>query len=105
MRVRLVGITKPTTIVLEELPVLIGKAPETDVRLSDSAQGNYHCLINWIEGDLVLRDLGTGGATFVNGIPVTKTSLKEGDTLKLGSTEFSVRYERNPQRYLLGVRC
>jgi pSer/pThr/pTyr-binding forkhead associated (FHA) protein len=104
MRVELVAETNPESRVLGNFPVLIGQNPQADVPLSGSTPGNYHCLISRVDDQLIVWDLGVGGGTFVNGTQVTKASLKAGDTLRLGGTDFSVRYERGPRRYLFGVR-
>jgi pSer/pThr/pTyr-binding forkhead associated (FHA) protein len=91
--------------VLENVPVLVGQNPENDVPLDGPSQGNYHCLISRSDNHLVVWDLGTGGGTFVNGVRVSKASLRAGDTLMIGGTEFSVKYDqRTPQRYMFGPR-
>ena len=105
MRVELVAATNPESRVLGNFPVLIGQHPEGDVPLSGSTAGSYHCLISRVDDQLMVWDLGTGGGTIVNGTQVTKAALRAGDTLRLGGNDFSVRYEqRNPRRYLFGVR-
>ncbi len=105
MRVELVATSKPYSRVLENAPVLVGQQPEDDVALDGPSQGNYHCLISRSDNHLVVWDLGTAGGTLVNGVRVTKAALKAGDTLTLGGTEFSVKYdERSPQRYMFGPR-
>ena len=62
-------------------------------------------MIGQIDDHLEVWDLGTRGGTFVNGIRVTKATLKASDRLSFGGTEFSVRYDRGPRRYVYGVRC
>jgi hypothetical protein len=62
-------------------------------------------LISRADNHLVVWDLGEGGQTLVNGVRVTKASLKAGDTLTLGGTDFTVRYEQpSPGRYMFGPR-
>jgi pSer/pThr/pTyr-binding forkhead associated (FHA) protein len=104
MTLELVGVTKPKSRVLKSLPALIGPDADAELQSGDSPEGTYHCLISRAGDHLVVWDLGTKGGTFVNGVRVTKAPLKASDTLRLGGTDFSVRYEHGPRRYLHGVR-
>jgi hypothetical protein len=104
MRVELVGVAEPQRTVLTSLPALVGRDGATAAACEDSPQGSYHCLISQAHDQLVVWDLGSPGGTFVNGNRVTKAALKPSDTLRLGGTDFSVRYQRGPLRYLHGVR-
>ena len=105
MQVELVGIAKPSSLMLKNLPALVGQDSEADALAEELPQGKYRCMISQIDDHLEVLDLGTRGGIFVNGIRVTKTTLKASDRLSFGGTEFSVCYEREPRRYLYGVRC
>ena len=105
MKVELVGITKPDSLVLKSFPALIGQDSAADTLSEDPPQGDCRCLIRQIDDHLEVWDLGTRGGTFVNGSRVTKATLKASDRLSFGGTEFSVRYDHVPRRYLYGVRC
>ena len=105
MRAELIGIAKPDNLVIKSVPAVIGQDTAADIQCDDSPKSNYYCLISRTNDHLVVWDLGAGGGTYVNGVRVTKATLKASDTLRLGETEFSVRYEHGPQRYLYGLRC
>jgi hypothetical protein len=105
MKVELVGVTKPESLVLKNLPALLGQDTEADALSENSSEGGYRCVISQIGDHLEVWDLGTRAGTFVNGVRVTKAILKTSDKLSFGGTEFSVRYDRGPRRYLYGVRC
>jgi molybdopterin-binding protein len=105
MKVELVGVAKHDSLVLKNLPALVGQDSETDALSEELPHGNYRCMISQIDDHLEVWDLGTNGGTFVNGTRVTKTTLKASDRLSFGGTDFSVRYEHEPRRYLFGVRC
>ena len=105
MKVELVGITQPDSLVLKSLPALVGRDSEADTLSPEPSPGNYRCLISQVDDHLEVWDLGTKGGTFVNGIRVTKATLKASDRLSFGGTEFSVRYDRGPRRYVHGLRC
>ncbi len=105
MKVELVGTAQPQSLGLENLPALIRENPEAKRASVESPQGSYHCLISRIDNHLVVWDLGGQGGTLVNGVPITKATLKASDTLRLGGMDFAVRGERGPRRYVFGVRC
>jgi pSer/pThr/pTyr-binding forkhead associated (FHA) protein len=104
MKIELVAAKNAGSAVVEEFPALVGRAPGSEVPRADSTPGNYHCLISRVDDHLVVWDLGTAGGTFVNGVRVTNASLHSGDSLRLGGTDFSVRYQPSPKRYMHGVR-
>jgi pSer/pThr/pTyr-binding forkhead associated (FHA) protein len=104
MKIELVAVKKAENVVVEEFPALIGQPSPSAAPRAVPTQGNYHCLISRVNDHLEVWDLGTGGGTFVNGTRVTNASLHSGDSLRLGGTDFSVRYQPSPQRYLHGVR-
>jgi hypothetical protein len=104
MRVELVGAAEGERTLLTSLPALVGRDGATAAAPEDLPQGGYHCLIGQVHDQLVVWDLGSPGGTFVNGDRVTRATLKSSDTLRLGGTDFSVRYQRGPLRYLHGVR-
>jgi hypothetical protein len=105
MNIELVGITEPDGPVLKSLPALMGQDSNADGPSDNLRQGDCRCLIRQIDDHLEVWDLGTRGGTFVNGSRVTKATLKASDRLGFGGTEFSVRYDHGPQRYLYGLRC
>lgn len=104
MKVELIGVTSPGSIVLKKFPVVIGRDEEADVRLSDSAVANCQCMLDRINDELVVWDLQAGGGTCVNDAPVTKAFLTPGDRLTLGRTEFVVVFEYTRRGRLAGSR-
>lgn len=96
---------KPDSLVLKSLPSLVGHGEGADAKSEDLPEGKYRCMISQIDNHLEVWDLGTRGGTFVNGVRVTKATLRASDRLSFGGAEFSVRYDRGPQRYLHGLRC
>ena len=104
MKVELVGTTKPDSLVLKNLPALVGQDAEAHALSEESPQGGYRCLITQIDNHLEVWDLGTRGGTLVNGVRVTKATLKASDKLSFGGAEFSVQCDRGPRRFLHGVR-
>lgn len=73
----------------------IGRDPQAPVPLNDPA-------VSWAHAELIIsgqfvyvRDLGSATGTWVNGAPVTAPKrLKDGEKIKVGSTELLVRIQR-----------
>lgn len=97
MRVELIGAgTSSRRILLERLPVVLGRDDRVEVHIDDSWVGSKQCIIDR-EGDtLRVLDLGSRTGTFVNGRRVKRATLYPGDRLVLGRTEFIVQYEASP---------
>ena len=103
MSVQLVGTTTPESLVLKNVPAVVGQ-DEGEHLSTDPSASNYRCLIGQVDDHLEVWDLGTRGGTFVNGVRVTKAAIKATDRISFGGAEFAVRYDRGPRRYLHGVR-
>ena len=80
-------------------PVLIGRGPDADLRLSwDSSISEQHARISRTGDGLTIEHLGEQPGTFVDGQEVTKEmSLEESSIICVGRTEFVCRGERTAQ--------
>lgn len=97
MKVTLTDLDVPNPdggIVLETLPVILGRDPECGVRIADRWVSRRHCTIDRLDDTLVVRDLGSKHGTYVNGGSVIETLLLPGDKLRVGMTRFAVSYRR-----------
>jgi len=90
-------------IILGRLPVMVGRSVDADVHLSDHWVSRHHCLIDGIEGMLVVRDLGSRNGTFVNGLGITEAPMMPGDKLTIGRTSFAVDYRRSTTKSPMSV--
>jgi hypothetical protein len=62
-------------------PLLVGRGDSADLRLDEPTMGDRHARIE-LHGDrVVLRDLGEGDGTVLNGVPVRSALLMAGDQL------------------------
>ena len=64
----------------------IGRSLDNEVVLADIAVSRKHTLVCEENGLFVLRDLGSGNGTLVNGQKVHTYHLKDGDQIELGNT-------------------
>ena len=76
------------------LPAIMGRVQTADVCLDDLWISHIHCLLDEIDGTVVVRDLGSKNGIFVNGRRVNESSLQPGDSFTLGITEITVTYQR-----------
>jgi len=65
----------------------LGRAPNLEISLTDVAVSRRHA--EFVRGDegVLLRDLGSGNGTLVNGQPVTEQILSHNDVITVGTTK------------------
>ncbi len=72
--------------------IYIGRGAHNDIVLdSDLLVSRKHAVIEHTEDSFTIQDLGSTNGTYVNGNPLKEKevkSLKNGDTVKVGNTEF-----------------
>lgn len=69
--------------------LLVGRAPDNDLVLTDARVSGHHVVIHWDDVGLVIRDLGSRNGTFLNEVAVVApASLSDGDIIRLGSGVF-----------------
>jgi hypothetical protein len=69
----------------------LGRGPENDIVVSDSAVSGQHCRIQPEGGRFVLHDLQSTNGTFVNERRIGRQLLSEGDVIRLGDTWIELR--------------
>lgn len=69
----------------------VGRHPFNEMSLGDPGVSRYHCWILYRDGVPAVEDLASVNGTFVNGERVrARRTLKPGDVVRVGSTEFRV---------------
>jgi pSer/pThr/pTyr-binding forkhead associated (FHA) protein len=77
----------------------MGRAPRADFVVDAALVSRVHCRFTLNEANqLELEDLGSTNGTYVNGRKVAKSTLNDGDKIKVGRVEFRVNAESNSQR-------
>jgi transcriptional regulator with GAF, ATPase, and Fis domain len=73
-------------------PITVGREPSNTLCLGDASVSGIHCRVQAQDGGFELVDLGSHNGTFVNGVPVGRKVLSDGDTIRIGDCEllFSV---------------
>lgn len=75
--------------IMREVPLskermTLGRNPQNDIVIDNIAVSTEHAVIVTLLNDSFLEDLGSTNGTFVNGQPVKKHFLQNGDTIELG---------------------
>jgi len=77
-----------------ESSISIGRAQANDVVLDDASVSSQHCRIRPEPGGFVVHDMKSTNGTQVNGRPVDRHRLVEGDVIQVGETSLQYRRER-----------
>jgi DNA-binding NtrC family response regulator len=80
----------------------IGSAASNDVALEDGHLSRRHCVIEPIEGRMIIRDLASTNGTHVNGVRVTHAELRPGTLLTLGISRLRVTHDASRAATILG---
>ena len=73
---------------VDEKGITIGRSDARDIILFDPSASRNHAVIEPVGDSFWLRDEGSGNGTFVNSNRVKEQSLRHGDRVRVGSTEF-----------------
>ena len=75
--------------ILYRNPTFIGSAPDSQIYLfKDPKVGRRHAALHLVHGGVDIEDLPLGTQTFVNGLPVTRARLHNGDQITIGASMF-----------------
>jgi pSer/pThr/pTyr-binding forkhead associated (FHA) protein len=89
---RLVGDAEEHEVPIGELT--LGRSEACNVICEDEAISKLHARIERTGDQLVLQDLGSANGTFVNGVPVKRAVLRQGDEIALaGGSPFRVEIQ------------
>lgn len=80
-------------IVLAKERITIGRGPHNDIMIDDRAISVEHAVIVTVDGDSFLEDLNSTNGTQINGQPVRKHFLQDGDVLALAG--YRMTYSAN----------
>ena len=64
--------------------VIVGRDETCDIRILAKSVSREHCSIEQDGDELVLRDLGSSGGTFLDGKKIEKVRLEDGMEINVG---------------------
>jgi pSer/pThr/pTyr-binding forkhead associated (FHA) protein len=69
----------------------LGRAPTADFVIEAALVSRFHCRLNLdADGNLTIEDLKSTNGTHVNDARVDRSSLKDGDRIRIGRVELVV---------------
>ena len=84
---------------LKEIPLVkerttIGRKAQNDIQIDNLAISGEHAVLIMVGADVFLEDMNSTNGTFVNGNPVSKHALRNGDVIALG--KYNLQYVAEP---------
>ena len=76
----------------------IGRTPDNDLRIDAEFISRHHAVVLLYGTKTVIEDLSSTNGTFVNSERVNRRTLKEGDIVTLGKSEFRFVIRPAPER-------
>jgi Protein of unknown function (DUF3662)/FHA domain len=74
---------------------VIGRAPESDLRVDDPGVSRRHAELRYSDGDVELVDLGSTNGVTVNGKPAARAMLRDGDRVDVASSTLIFRRDED----------
>jgi hypothetical protein len=65
---------------------VVGRVADADLVLVDEMVSRRHAKLSWHRGTVCIEDLGSTNGTFVNGRKITRTAIKMGDRVIIGTS-------------------
>ena len=90
------GANVGTHYLIRETKQKLGRESHCEIHLEDSEASRTHAEIDFVDGDYVLRDLGSSNGTFVNGNRITEHKLRVGDRVQIGKRLMLFRLSFRP---------
>ncbi len=70
--------------VLDQETIVIGRDEEADLRITDPSVSRRHAEIAFGEREVIIRDLGSRNGISVNGVQLTESVIRPGETIRIG---------------------
>ena len=83
-------------IAIDAPRLTIGRRPYNDVMLDDLTVSGEHAVLHTAHGESTIEDLNSRNGTLVNGVPVTRRLLADGDRIEIGIYRLHYVLERAP---------
>ena len=74
-------------------PLNFGRLPEAELQVRDAFISRLHACISYVNGTLVLKDLGSTNGTYRNGTRVYECPLATGDKIQVGNAALVIEID------------
>ena len=76
---------------------VIGRRHSCDLCIPLMSVSRRHCQLNYDDGVLKIRDLGSRNGTYLNGKRIDEAVIQAGDSIKIGPLTFVLQIDGQPQ--------
>lgn len=93
----LIGLTPPAAGLTYTLPqgdIDVGRGDECAITIADPSVSRRHAMLVVGPQSMEAEDLGSSNGSFVNGQPIGRQALADGNLLRFGNVEFEVSVEK-----------
>ncbi|HTT63258.1 MAG TPA: sigma 54-interacting transcriptional regulator [Bryobacteraceae bacterium] len=66
----------------------IGRSVNNTLCVEDPSVSRNHCVLTWTGQEFTIADRGSSNRTYINGLPLQKHTLRNGDEIKIGESLF-----------------
>ncbi|MBI5367459.1 MAG: protein kinase [Planctomycetes bacterium] len=95
LRVLRAALSAKMILLLEGRKISVGRSESNTLQLEDERLSRRHCLFESEGLCWILTDLNSENGTLVNGQRITSVTLRDGDRIVLGASEFEFKLQRN----------
>jgi pSer/pThr/pTyr-binding forkhead associated (FHA) protein len=78
----------PRVVTLEGAEMVIGRAPDADVRLNSTRASRQHAFLRLHGTDCMLFDNDSHNGVFLNGVKIHSALLRDGDVIQVADSIF-----------------
>jgi pSer/pThr/pTyr-binding forkhead associated (FHA) protein len=94
MSARLVPLDRAEEILLDRDPLLVGREPRCDARITSPWVSRHHCYLSPCCGGVLVCDLGSTNGTWINGRRVEQEVMFPGDVLVIADCRYHLEIRR-----------
>ena len=99
--IRLIALDGWPDISVGRTLVVVGRHPQCDVRLESAQVSRRHCCLAELNGEVLVRDLGSRNGIWINGRRVRSGRLQPGDELSIAHLGFRLDVSLEHQATLI----
>lgn len=91
-------------VVIKELQLTkdrstLGRRPYNDIVIDNLAVSGEHAALQMSGSDVILEDLNSTNGTYINGKPIKKQALQNGDTIDIGKYQIKFVNDGAPNKF------
>jgi hypothetical protein len=85
------------TFPLEKASVVVGRAPNCDIKVPSSSVSKEHVQIEVLDDKVLITDMNSRNGTFLNGVQIRSSKARSGDRIAIHDIIFEIQKVQNQQ--------